>query len=71
MLRILVFLTLFGFFTSFGHTASAATETGPKVYLPENLFVFQPVPEGTEVVHDFILFNHGDQPLELSNVKSG
>jgi hypothetical protein len=71
MLRTLLLLTLFGLSASFGHAATAETETGPKMYLPENLFVFPPVPEGTEVVHDFVLFNHGDQPLELSNVKSG
>ncbi len=71
MLRTLLLLTLLGLSASFGHTATVETETGPKMYLPENLFVFPPVPEGTEVVHDFVLFNHGDQPLELSNVKSG
>jgi len=71
MLRTLLFLILFGISASFGHTATVETATGPKVYLPENLFVFQPVPEGVEVVHDFVLFNRGDQPLELSSIKSG
>ncbi len=71
MLRTLLFLTLFGLSASFGHTATTETETGPNAYLPESHFIFPPVPEGTEVVHDFVLFNHGDQPLELTNVKSG
>jgi hypothetical protein len=39
--------------------------------VPETQFTFQPVLEGTEVVHDFVIQNHGTDPLSILNVKTG
>jgi hypothetical protein len=65
-------LTLICLAPNFGHTTSAAdTRIGPKAYLPENIFEFEPVLEGVAVVHDFILHNQGDEPLDILRVKSG
>lgn len=71
MLRALLLLILICLSPHLGHSETTDSRTGPKAYLPESVFEFQPVVEGTEVVHDFILSNKGDEPLEILNVKSG
>ena len=61
MLRILLMLLcscLIPFF-------SYAAKTGTKGYLPESIFQFGPVVEGTVVTHDFLLYNQGDVPLRI------
>lgn len=71
MLRALLLLFMIGLFPNLGHTATTDAKAGPKVYLTENIYEFQPAIEGTEVVHEFVLFNKGDAPLDILNVKSG
>jgi hypothetical protein len=39
--------------------------------VPETQYTFQPVVEGTEVVHDFVLLNKGADALSVLNVKTG
>jgi hypothetical protein len=39
--------------------------------VPETQFTFQPVVEGTEVVHDFLILNKGADVLSVLNVKTG
>jgi hypothetical protein len=43
----------------------------PEVFLPENVFEFQAVPDGIPVTHQFILHNRGDAPLTILEIKSG
>ena len=57
--------------TGLGHSATTDARTGPKAYLPESVFEFKPVPEGVEVVHEFVVHNRGDEPLAILKVKSG
>lgn len=71
MLRTLLLLIVFCLAPNLGQTASTATPAGPKVELPETIFEFPPVPEGVPVVHDFVVHNRGDQPLNILNVKAG
>ncbi len=71
MLRALLLFTMICLSPTLGHTATTDSQTGPKAYLPENVYEFQPAIEGTEVVHEFVLFNKGDAPLDIMNVKSG
>jgi len=51
--------------------SAEASGTGPKAYLPENVFEFKPVVEGAEIVHEFILRNQGDAPLKILKIESG
>lgn len=51
--------------------ASDAAAGGPQVFLSEGIYEFQPVVEGTHVVHDFILQNRGDETLEIVKIESG
>ena len=71
MLRTLFLLTLICLSPVIGHADTADSRTGPKAYLPDQLFAFQPVVEGTDVVHEFVIFNQGDEPLNILKVKSG
>ncbi len=71
MLRRLLLLTLICLSPGLGHTATTDARTGPKAYLPQSVFEFQPVPEGAEVVHEFVMYNRGDEPLDILKVKSG
>ncbi len=41
-----------------------------RVFMPETQFTFQPVVEGTEVVHDFAVMNKGTEALSILNVKT-
>ncbi|HBG18692.1 MAG TPA: hypothetical protein DDY32_05310 [Desulfobulbaceae bacterium] len=71
MLRTLLLLALLCLAPNVGQTASTESFMGPKVDLPESVFEFPPVPEGVPVVHDFVIYNRGDQPLDILKVKAG
>jgi len=43
----------------------------PKMVLPEQSFDFHDAIEGRTLVHEFVIQNKGDQPLEIQQVKTG
>ena len=45
-------------------------QPSPSAVLTSNSFEFDPVPEGSEVVHDFIITNRGTAPLNIHRVKT-
>ncbi len=71
MLRILLLMTYLCMSPVFVSADTAVSKIGPKGYLPQDVFEFESVLEGTPVVHDFILYNKGDEPLQILKVKSG
>lgn len=44
---------------------------GPRVVLPENSYEFSSALEGSEVSHDFVVKNQGDEPLKIFKISSG
>ena len=53
-------------------TAPAASKaSGPSAFLPERIYTFEPVLEGAQVVHEFVLQNLGDETLFIERLKSG
>lgn len=58
-------------------TAAYGTETvpvkavAPVAIVAESTYTFSPVPEGTEVVHDFTIKNTGNAELRVEQVKTG
>jgi hypothetical protein len=50
---------------------SLAYAGAPLVVLPEPVYEFAPVIEGTYVDHDFSVRNQGDAPLEIVKVQTG
>lgn len=52
----------------------AATTTAvesPTALVPEMSYQFDPVVDGTLVIHDFVIKNNGGGMLEISQVKTG
>jgi len=57
-----------------GLTAPAENESEggfPSAFVPTSKFEFEPVIEGAEVVHDFIIQNKGTEVLNIDKVKTG
>ena len=50
--------------------AVAAVEK-PDAVLPELKYEFDPVVDGTQITHDFVIKNIGDGPLSITQVKTG
>ncbi len=71
MLRTILLLILVFLLPDLGRTADTDQRSGPKAYLPENIYEFAPIMEGLEVVHEFVVRNKGDEPLNILKVKSG
>ena len=49
----------------------AATAEKPAVVLPELKFEFDPVVDGTQITHDFMIKNTGKGDLAIKQVKTG
>jgi len=43
----------------------------PAVFVPEPFYEFDPVAEGSEVRHDYVIRNNGKDTLEIQKVKTG
>ena len=56
--------------TSQSPSAATATAT-PGMVLPELNFEFDPVVDGTQVIHDFAVKNAGNGLLAITQVKTG
>ena len=53
-------------------TAEAAEQTAPpSIMIPEPLFTFDTVVDGSEVVHDFRIYNRGSGELAIEKVQTG
>ena len=53
------------------HALADSAPGQPEAFLPESVFEFPPVVEGTEVVHEFVLHNRSIATLEILDIKSG
>ena len=79
MKRILVILAIvILFFAGFGSYAaqsggdqSTNSEKVPSIFLPVSQWEFEPVVDGSSVVHDFVIQNKGDAVLNITKVKTG
>lgn len=69
--RIIVLILYVLMFSASIAAGGEAPGSFPIAVLPEQLYTFEPVLEGTEVAHDFILQNKGNAPLDIINLKSG
>jgi hypothetical protein len=57
-----------------GTTGNAGQSTDtpePEAFLPQASYQFEPVAEGSRVVHEFILQNQGTAPLEIIKISTG
>jgi hypothetical protein len=51
--------------------ANTIQATEPSPTFPETSFQFDPVVEGSEVIHDFVVKNPGTEALTIHTVKTG
>lgn len=54
-----------------GNGAEADKAARPSILIPEPLHTFDPVVDGTEVVHDFQVYNRGTGILAIEKVQTG
>ncbi len=47
----------------------ASLDKTPKAVFPQLKFEFDPVFEGTEIKHDFVVENTGEAPLVIKNIR--
>ncbi len=64
MIAVLVVLNVSG--VAVGDTK----ETSPLAVTDQSEFTFQPVPEGTRFIHDFIIKNQGNEKLLIEKVQT-
>jgi len=57
--------------TSGGGTSATDQTARPNIMIPEPLFSFDAVVDGTEVVHDFRVYNRGTGELTIEKVQTG
>ena len=43
----------------------------PNAAVPDNSHEFEPVLDGTQIVHDFVVLNKGSADLEIEKVETG
>jgi hypothetical protein len=48
-----------------------AENKGPVAEITNTDFIAEPVIEGNDIIHDFVIKNSGTEPLEISRVKTG
>ncbi len=65
------FIIIFILFITFAAGGQGETEEIPGAFLLKNSFEFEPVPEGTKVLHEFVLKNTGSAPLQIQDVRTG
>lgn len=70
--KMMFIVMLVFFLPQAGFSADAATDAAkPSVYVPEPTYKFDEVVDGSQVIHDFIIQNKGDAPLDITKVKPG
>ena len=57
--------------SGYAQTPQNDTQPSPAAFLDSKSFEFDPVAEGTEVIHDFIIYNKGASPLNIHKVRTG
>ena len=68
----ILFLSGFGSYAAqSGGGQSTNSDKVPSIFLPVSQWEFEPVVDGSSVVHDFVIQNKGDAPLNIAKVKTG
>ncbi len=71
-LKIIFFAALFLLISQTGFSEEkTATTAAPSAHVQAASYKFEKVVEGTELLHDFIIVNKGDAPLDITKVKPG
>ncbi len=69
--KSIIILILMFLWVALVSVSDILAETFPVVFWAEKNYEFKEIPEGTPVVHDFILKNTGNAPLHIEKVLTG
>mgnify|MGYP006284944315 CR=1 FL=1 len=64
-------ISLISLLVCFLAASAIAEQTGPKAVAPTEGYDFGTVLEGNDVLHDFVIQNKGDAPLDIKDVRTG
>jgi len=64
-------ISLISLLVCFLALSAIAEQTGPKAVAPTESYDFGTVLEGNDVLHDFVIQNKGDAPLDIKDVRTG
>ncbi len=69
--KIFVMLTVAIFLGGNAIGAEKKTPTSPSALIAQPEYEFEPVVDGTQVIHDYVIQNKGTETLEIQKVKTG
>jgi hypothetical protein len=64
-----ILICMLVFFTN-AFAEKTEEENRPEAYFPEQTFTFDRTLEGSQVIHDFVIKNKGNEPLSVERVKT-
>ena len=68
--RIFVIIAIAFFLASTTIGAENNLSAKPSVLVPQSQYNFEPVVDGTQVIHDYVIQNKGATTLEIQKVKT-
>jgi uncharacterized membrane protein YciS (DUF1049 family) len=68
--RIFVIIAIAFFLAGTTIGAENNLSVASSVSVPQPLYKFEPVVDGTQVIHDYVIQNKGATTLEIQNVKT-
>ena len=69
--KIFIMIAVAIFIASNTLGAEDQTRSSPSALIAKPIYEFEPVVDGTKVVHDYIIQNKGTETLEIKKVKTG
>ena len=69
--KIFVMLTVAVFLAGNAIGAEEKSQSSPSAFIAQPEYTFEPVVDGTQVVHNYVIQNRGTTILEIQKVKTG
>ena len=72
MKYMLYFMLVVAFFSAGNSiTAEDISPVLPSAFIDKAVYKFEPVVDGMQIIHDYLIRNKGDGTLEIQKVKTG
>jgi hypothetical protein len=69
--KIIVLLTIAILFAGNAIATEEKSPAAPSAFIVQPEYTFDPVVDGTQVMHDYVIQNKGAEILEIQKVKTG
>jgi hypothetical protein len=70
-LKIIIVLVFAIFLAGNAIGAEVSPPASPAAFIAQPAYTFEPVADGTQVMHDYVIQNRGTKTLEIQKVKTG